>query len=148
MAQANLTDKEDRFIDQYMIDLNGTKAALSAGYSEKSARQLASRLLSKVNIQDEIAKRRKALKEKFSITFEDKQRWLAEIVQYGTGEEIVFVKGRDEEDDPEHRQRNPSSAVSAIKELNMMDGDHATIKSTVTVSTTDSLNEYLSNRGK
>jgi phage terminase small subunit len=49
-----LTPREERFCYEYVLYLNATKAAILAGYSENSARQLAARLLSKVNIQNRI----------------------------------------------------------------------------------------------
>jgi phage terminase small subunit len=49
-----LTDKRQRFIDEYLIDCNATKAARRAGYAYKNARQEGSRLLSIVDIRKEI----------------------------------------------------------------------------------------------
>jgi len=42
------------FVKEYIVDLNATQAAIRAGYSEDSARQIASTMLSKHNIQDAI----------------------------------------------------------------------------------------------
>lgn len=53
-----MTDKEQRFIAEYLVDLNATQAAIRAGYSEKTANRIASRLLSKVDISAEIAVRK------------------------------------------------------------------------------------------
>ena len=33
----NLTPKQDKFVQEYLIDLNATQAAIRAGYSEKTA---------------------------------------------------------------------------------------------------------------
>lgn len=50
-----LTDKEERFCYEYLIvGFNATKAAVNAGYSEKTARSIGARLLTKVNIQTRI----------------------------------------------------------------------------------------------
>ena len=40
-----ITDKQKRFVREWMTDMNGTRAAIRAGYSEKSAAQTASRLM-------------------------------------------------------------------------------------------------------
>ena len=40
-----LTPKEQRFVEEYAIDLNGTQAAIRAGYSPKTARSIASETL-------------------------------------------------------------------------------------------------------
>lgn len=52
---AKLSDKQEMFCKEYLIDLNATQAAIRAGYSEKTARQMASNQLSKVYIQERIA---------------------------------------------------------------------------------------------
>ena len=57
-----LTDKQKRFIDEYMVDSNATQAAIRAGYSPKTARVQGQENLSKPAIQIEIAKRQDALK--------------------------------------------------------------------------------------
>ena len=41
VAEKKLTAKQQRFCDEYLIDLNATQAAIRAGYSEKTARQIA-----------------------------------------------------------------------------------------------------------
>lgn len=43
--------KHERFCLEYVIDLNGSQAAIRAGYSEKAARQTASRLLTYENVR-------------------------------------------------------------------------------------------------
>lgn len=50
----NLTHKQKCFIYEYLKDLNATQAACRAGYSVKTARQIGSRLLTFVDIQEEI----------------------------------------------------------------------------------------------
>jgi phage terminase small subunit len=42
--------KQRKFCDEYLIDLNATQAAIRAGYSEKTARQVGQRLLTYVDI--------------------------------------------------------------------------------------------------
>lgn len=55
-----LPPKQLDFVDEYLKDLNATQAAIRAGYSEKTARQQAARLLSNVGIQEAIAEGMKA----------------------------------------------------------------------------------------
>ena len=52
-----LTPKQARFIDEYMIDLNGTQAAIRAGYSKKTAFVIATENLKKPYLAHEIKKR-------------------------------------------------------------------------------------------
>src|SRR6476660_113460 len=53
-----MTDQQRLFADQYLILNNGTKAAIAAGYSEKSARSQASQLLVVEEIEEYIEQRR------------------------------------------------------------------------------------------
>lgn len=50
-----LTDKQEMFCREYLIDLNATQAAIRAGYSVKTANRTASENLSKPDIQNRIA---------------------------------------------------------------------------------------------
>ncbi len=52
--QSKLTPRQRRFVDEYLIDLNASKAAVRAGYSQKTARQIGSENLSKPDIQEAI----------------------------------------------------------------------------------------------
>lgn len=52
--KTKLTDKYERFAEEYIIDLNATQAAIRAGYSEKTARSQGQRLLTIPAIQDRI----------------------------------------------------------------------------------------------
>lgn len=93
---AKLTAKQQRFCDEYLIDLNATQAAIRAGYSKKTAAQTAARLLTNVKIQEYIEKRM-AEKEKELIADQDEvlkyltsvlrgQSVSTEIVIEGTGD--------------------------------------------------------------
>jgi len=67
MAKAKtLTTKQRLFVDEYIIDFNGTQAAIRAGYSVRTAQEQSSRLLSNVMvaeaIDEAIADRRKRLR--------------------------------------------------------------------------------------
>lgn len=53
---AKLTEKQQRFVDEYLIDLNATQAAVRAGYSVDSARDIGCENLTKPNIQAAVGK--------------------------------------------------------------------------------------------
>lgn len=50
-----LTDRQARFCEEYLIDLNATQAAIRTGYSEKTANEQGARLLANVSVQGKIA---------------------------------------------------------------------------------------------
>ena len=51
MKAPGLSPKRQRFVDEYLIDLNATQAAIRAGYSEKTAQEQSARLLSNVMVR-------------------------------------------------------------------------------------------------
>ena len=52
-----MTEKQKRFCDEYLIDLNATQAAIRSGYSAKTAKQIGQQNLTKLDIQEYINKR-------------------------------------------------------------------------------------------
>jgi len=73
---SKLTPKQTRFVDEYLLDLNATQAAIRAGYSKKTARQVASENLSKPDIAKAIAK---AKQERAERTMINSNRVLIEL---------------------------------------------------------------------
>lgn len=61
-GQRQLNEKQRRFVREWLVDMNGTRAAVRAGYSEKSAANTASRLMKDPDVQ---AYRNELLKAKF-----------------------------------------------------------------------------------
>jgi phage terminase small subunit len=58
---SQLTAKQARFIEEYVVDFNGTQAAIRAGYSKKCAKSIADHNLSRPEIARAIAKKREEL---------------------------------------------------------------------------------------
>lgn len=80
---AKLTDKQRRFVDEYLIDLNATQAAIRTGYSAKTAEQQGSRLLINVKVQQAISKK---MAERSKRTGINQDRVVLELAR------IAFVK--------------------------------------------------------
>lgn len=72
-----MTEKQKRFCDEYLIDLNATQAAIRAGYSKKTAKQIGQENLTKLDVKEYIEKRM-AEKEKELIADQD------EVLKYLT----------------------------------------------------------------
>lgn len=75
----NLTPKQQRFVDEYLIDLNATQAAIRAGYSERTARQVGYENLSKPDIAAAIEAAQKLRQERTHITADRVLQELARI---------------------------------------------------------------------
>lgn len=67
MADA-LTEKQKRFCEEYIIDLNATQAAIRAGYSRDTAGSIGHENLKKPEIQEYLSQRQLELQEATGIT--------------------------------------------------------------------------------
>lgn len=74
-----LTAKQQRFVDAY--DGNATKAAIAAGYSEKTAYSAGQRLLKNVEIQTAIQERENRRIQPLIMTREERQTMWSEIAR-------------------------------------------------------------------
>lgn len=81
-----LNGRRELFAREYLKDLNGTQAALRAGYSEKSARTEASQLLAISEVQDRIGELAQARNEKLEI---DANVVLVELLRMLTSDAAV-----------------------------------------------------------
>ena len=118
----SLTDKQQRFAREFIVDLNATQAAIRAGYSEKTARSQGQRLLTKADVQTAIAalkatrakkvelKADRVLQEIMHCAFSD----LREVLQVVDG--VVSV--RDLESLPESTTRAIESITQVTTEDN------------------------------
>ena len=94
---AKLTDKQQRFVDEYLIDLNATQAAIRAGYSVRTANEQGTQNLAKLSIQDAISKK---MAERSKRTGVNQDRVVLELakVAFAKMTDIVDSKGRIKED--------------------------------------------------
>jgi phage terminase small subunit len=81
MARARrLTQKQRRFVQEYLVDLNATQAAIRAGYSERTAHVQGPRLLGNVRVQVAIQEALKKREQRTEIT---QDRVLTELAKIG-----------------------------------------------------------------
>ncbi len=84
----NINNKQRRFITEYLLDLNSTQAAIRAGYSYKTARQVGSRLLTNVDIKREIDleifRLHDSQKKKLALASEKAINALLDVLEHGT----------------------------------------------------------------
>lgn len=66
--QGELTPRQQRFVEEYLVDLNGTQAAIRAGYSKATANEQAARLLANVSVQSHLAEARRIQQERTGIS--------------------------------------------------------------------------------
>ncbi len=71
MPKDSLNPKQKRFVEEYLIDLNATQAAIRAGYSKKTAGIQGFDLLKNPKVQGAIAKAQEKLSKRVSVTQEE-----------------------------------------------------------------------------
>lgn len=76
-----LTDKQEMFCREYLVDLNATQAAIRAGYSEKTANRIAAQLLSKLDIEKRIQELMNGRSERLDIDADYVLKRLVDIDQ-------------------------------------------------------------------
>lgn len=79
MAGKGLTPKQQRFVAEYLKDLNATQAAIRSGYSAKTAEQIGSRLLRNVQVRSAVDAGQAKLAGKLEITAEKVMRDLEDM---------------------------------------------------------------------
>lgn len=79
MVAKKLNAKQERFVDEYLVDLNATQAALRAGYSAKTANAQGSRLLIHEGVQAAIQAAREGRQKRTAITAEYVLRQAVEL---------------------------------------------------------------------
>ena len=76
---ARLTEKQRRFVAEYLVDLNATQAAIRAGYSERTADRIGPELLGKTCVSAEIQRAIQARQKRTEVTQDMVLRELAAI---------------------------------------------------------------------
>lgn len=94
---AKLTDKQQRFVDEYLIDLNATQAAIRAGYSAKTADQQGSRMLANVKVKQAVAEKQAQRSKRTGVNQDRVVLELAKVA-FAKMTDIVDSKGRIKED--------------------------------------------------
>ena len=109
-----LTDKQQRFVEEYAIDFNGTQAAMRAGYAQKSARFTARDLLDKPEIFAAIAALQKKHAERCDISAERVIRELALLGFSNILDYMTAPEGADPYIDLSAMTRDQAAALTEV----------------------------------
>jgi phage terminase small subunit len=88
-----LTDKQRRFVDEYIISLNATQAAIKAGYSPKTAEQMGYKLVQNSSVSEALQKKRLKLEKKTEITQERILQELANVALANATDYVTITDG-------------------------------------------------------
>ena len=110
-----LTDKQKKFVEEYLLDLNATQACIRAGYSSKRASEIGYQLLQKTTVSEAISE---ALAERSRRTGINQDRVIQELAR------IAFVKITDVVDANGEIKRNASDDdLACIESYKVEDSD-------------------------
>lgn len=88
-----LTKKQRRFADEYLIDCNGTKAAIRAGYSRKTANEQAAKLMANRKIKAYISEKLEELSSERLADAQEVLEYLTAVMRGQHTEEILRLNG-------------------------------------------------------
>ena len=135
-----LTEKQKKFVEEYLIDLNATQAAIRAGYSVKTADVQSSRMLGNVKVQQAIAEK---MAERSRRTGINQDRVLMELAK------IAFVNADDvinaqDATTKEGASRDDLAAIQSVKVKSFgEDGTEREIKLADKLKALDMLGRHL-----
>lgn len=114
-----LTLKQKMFIDEYLVDLNATQAAIRAGYSPKTAKDIASQNLAKLNIRIEIDKRMAERSKRVGMNADRVLQELGKLAFVKIEDVIDFKTGR-------IKPTATSDDLAAIQSIKIKPGEYGT----------------------
>ena len=114
---ANLTPKQKKFADEYIITGNATQSAIEAGYSKKYANTNASKLLQNTTIKEYIAERFKQIESHKIATADEVLQVLTSIIRLEFTEEQQTINPLTGKVETLENKPTTKDVISASKEL-------------------------------
>lgn len=122
MGMRKLTDKQARFVEEYIVDLNGKQAAIRAGYSNKYADRIAYQLLGKPRVRAALQAAQRRVSAETGVTHERVIKEISRLAFASSrnvmswGPDGVAIKSSDELTDDE------AAAVTSVKAVSNASG--------------------------
>lgn len=119
---ARLTEKQKRFVEEYLVDLNATQAAIRAGYSAKTADRIGPELLGKTCVSAEIQRAIQARQQRTEITQDMVLRELAKVA-FSNGSDFARVVSRTVPTQTVDEDGNIREGVDRVQSVELVDTD-------------------------
>jgi len=132
VKKRKLTEKQERFIDYYIETGNATEAAKKAGYSEKTAKQIGSENLTKLDFF--IKERLKELEDKRIAKAEEVLKYLTAAMRGEIDEEVVVVENTGDYESKARIVKKQISARERIKAAELLGKRYALFTDKLDVS--------------
>ena len=149
---AKLTPKQERFVEEYLIDLNATRAYKKAYANVKKdsvAKAAASRLLTNVNLKSYIDEQLKKIEDESIANATEVMKYLTKVMRNELTEEVVVVEGEGEgcssarivKKDISAKDRNKAAELLGKRYRLFVDKIEADVNQTVIFSGEDELED-------
>lgn len=89
-----MTKKQKRFADEYLIDLNATQAAIRAGYSKKTAKEIGYENLTKLHIKTYIEEQLQKIHDENIANVKEIMIYLTSVLRGNSESEIVVTENK------------------------------------------------------
>ena len=143
-----LTDKQRAFCQEYLVDLNGTQAAIRAGYSKRTANEQAARMLAKASIQDYLSQLMARKEASRIATADEVLMYLTSVIRGESESEVLVTKslGKDLGSEIVHEKKKPDEK-DRLKAAEVMAKYHGLMApQQVEMKTSVSVDEEVFNR--
>ena len=117
-----LTDKQKRFVEEYLVDLNATQAAIRAGYSAKNADKIGHELLGKTRVSEAIQEAMDSRSARTEITQDMILRELARVA-FSNGTDFARVVSRETPTTIVDEEGNPQQVMGTVQSVRILDTD-------------------------
>ena len=146
--ERRLTGKQKKFVEEYLVDHNGTQAAIRAGYSKKTANEIAAQNLAKVSIKSYLAEKQAIIQKKFDLSKETiieelRRCGFANITDY-----LSFDANGVTFRDSEQLSNEQKAAIAEVSQSVTKDGGSMRIKLHNKIDALTKLGEHLGLWGK
>lgn len=131
---ARLTGKQKRFVDEYLIDLNATQAAIRTGYSQKTAYSIGQKLLKKAEIKLAIDDMLDEMHTQKVADVQEVLEYLTSVMRGEQTEEAVVVEGCGEGVSSARKVDKAVGARERLKAAELIGKRHALFTDTVQIT--------------
>ena len=90
-----MNERQKRFVDEYIICANATQAAIKAGYSKRSARQIGEKLLTKHDISVQVKERLGQMESKRLADAQEVLEFLSAVIRGQVTEKFITQSGKE-----------------------------------------------------
>lgn len=115
-----MTERQERFCQEYSKLGNATQSAINAGYSERSAKQVGQRLLTNDDVKQRIRELQGEIKNQNIADAREMQSILTSIIRAESEEEVIVVEGIGDGCSEGVKHKKKPSQSDRIKAINLL----------------------------